>query len=60
MESKPAYLSKTIWMNLILALAAFYPPVGDYLKGHEEYVLMAFSVLNIGLRLISKDKISIG
>lgn len=60
MESKKAWGSKTVWTNLILAMAAFVPPVQEYISGHPEMVAIGWSVINIMLRLISKDKIQIG
>lgn len=60
MEKKPIY-SKTLWLNFIVALCAiFFPGAGSYIAAHPEVVLAVFSGLNILLRLISKDKISLG
>lgn len=59
-DSKKPWLSKTIWLNLIGAvLALVYPPAGEWLAAHSEVTLGLFAGLNILLRLISKDKISL-
>jgi hypothetical protein len=60
METKSVFKSKTVWMNLIIAIAAFFPPVYGWIVGNPEMVAMIVSALNVGLRLISKDKISLG
>lgn len=57
MESKKPWLSKTIWINVILALVSFYPPVHDYLKANPEAFAMVFAVVNVILRLITKKEI---
>lgn len=59
METKPVWQSKTVLMNLIFAIAAFFPPMSGWLNAHPDYVIFAFSLLNMGLRLISKGKIEI-
>ena len=60
-DSKKPWLSNTIWMNLIGAvLALVYPPASAWLAAHADITLGFFAGLNILLRLISKDKISIG
>jgi len=59
-ETKKPWLSKTIWLNLVGAvLALVYPPASSWLASHAEITLGFFAGLNILLRLISKDKISL-
>lgn len=59
-ETKKPWLSKTIWLNLVGAvLALVYPPASAWLAAHAEITLGFFAGLNILLRLISKDKISL-
>lgn len=57
--TKP-WFSRTLWINLLVAGSAFIPTVGDFVKAHPDWVIMGFSMLNMGLRLITKDKISLG
>lgn len=59
-ETKKPWLSKTIWLNLVGAvLALVYPPASAWLAAHAEITLGFFAGLNVLLRLISKDKISL-
>lgn len=57
---KPAWQSKTLWLNLILALTAmFYPPANDYLQANPQIVAVGFSVINMILRLVTKDQLQL-
>ncbi len=58
MESKKPYLSKTIWINLILAVAMFFPPVHAYLSASPEAIALLFSLVNIVLRFVTKKEIT--
>lgn len=57
MENKPVWQSKTVWMNLAIALGAFVPPVQQFIVEQPQMVAVIWSVLNIIMRLISKGKI---
>jgi len=60
MENKKSYLSKTLILNTIAALSAmFYPPLNEWVSAHPQELVIGFSVLNIGLRLITKNKIEL-
>ena len=60
MENKSPLKSKTLWINFALAVTALaYPPASEYISSHPEVVMSAIAVINIVLRLISKDKISL-
>lgn len=59
-NSKPAWQSKTLWVNLIMAIGAFIPVVGVWIQAHPDLFAGMFSVINVILRLLTKDKISIG
>jgi len=66
MEAKKPWLSKTILINAVLGLIAvvamFLPEanvVSDYIKSHVEMISLAWAALNILLRFITKDKISL-
>lgn len=60
MESKKPWQSKTIWINLILALAAMLAPqVQVYIAAHPEMVAIVFSVVNMILRVVTQGKIQI-
>lgn len=59
-NKKPAWLSKTLWTNFILALSAlFLPSVGDFIASNPEAAALGWSVINMVLRWASKDQLSI-
>jgi len=55
MKTKKLWLSKTLWVNLIMAIVAFLPSI----KGHvdEEKLMTLMAVVNILLRFVSNDKL---
>lgn len=60
METKKPWESKTLWMNAIIAvLAIAWPSAGAYIAANPETATMAFAVLNIVLRLVTKGKVQI-
>lgn len=65
MENKKPWQSKSILLSALLGIAAivhslgFLPQVDVWLQGHQDIVLMGISAIGVGLRLISKDKISL-
>ena len=52
---KSVLKSKTVWINLILAVVSFFPGVKETVS--EDVLLQVFAVLNIVLRLVTKDKV---
>jgi len=67
METKRPWLSKTILVNavagLCVALSPFIPAlagVNQFIQAHAVEVGVAWSVLGVVLRLVTKDKISLG
>lgn len=59
MDQKSPLLSKTLWLALIAAIAAFIPVVSEFIKSQPEMYGLIMSGLFGVLRLITKDKISI-
>ncbi len=59
MPVKKPWFSKTVWMSLIVAVAAFIPGVGEYVAANVETVGIVLGVVFSALRLISNGKISI-
>lgn len=63
MDTKPIYLSKTFWMQVIaiavLLLGTKLPGVSDFLKTYFAEVGTGWAVVNMILRLVSKDQISL-
>lgn len=57
---KKPWLSKTLWVNLILGITAMIAPgASELIKAHPEAVMTVFSIINMGLRLMTKDAISL-
>ena len=59
METKNPLQSKTVWVNAIMAIAAFFPAIQSALQSNPTILIIAFSVINIILRLITKKEITI-
>lgn len=66
MESKRPWQSKTVVLNAVMGLASaaalFLPgaeSVGGWLNSHAAEVGMAWGILNIVLRAVTKDKVSL-
>lgn len=65
--TKPAWQSKTLLINGVLGLAAFaalFIPAASGVKalieGHASEIALGWSVLNMILRTITKDKVVLG
>lgn len=55
---KLPWLSKTLWVNMIMALAAlFWPAVGDAIASHPEVAAVVWAAVNMLLRWITKDRL---
>lgn len=60
MEPKKPWLSKTLWVNAIVAvLAIAAPSAQEYVSAHPEVVMVGFSIINIILRAVTKLEIKI-
>jgi len=61
--AKPWYLSKTILVQLLGAVAIiaglFSPTVGDFIKNNFSEVGAAWAIVNVLLRLVTKEQVSI-
>jgi hypothetical protein len=61
MPAKKPYLSRTLWINLFSALSLMvFPPAAKFLAEHPVEVGVFFSLLNMGLRLLTKGALEIG
>jgi len=59
-NTKKPWLSKTLWMNVILAvLAIAYQPAADFIGKNPEIVAAFWGGINVLLRWITKKEISI-
>jgi hypothetical protein len=57
---KKPWQSKTIIINFIAAATAlFYPPAAEWIAAHPVEVSSLFAIVNVVLRVVTKDKISI-
>jgi hypothetical protein len=56
-ESKKPWQSKTLWVNTIMAIAAFFPSVSGLVT--PEAVGTIFMVVNTVLRFTTSKKISV-
>jgi uncharacterized membrane protein YqaE (UPF0057 family) len=56
-KSKKPWKSKTVWINLILAVVAFIPAVAQHVT--HEVLLQVFAFVNVVLRLMSKDELTL-
>ena len=56
---KKAWMSKTLWANFLISVVAivavWVPAVANIVN--EEAVLMLFAMVNMILRLVTKDKV---
>jgi hypothetical protein len=59
METKSLFKSKTLIVNAIIALAALYPPVAEWVSGHAALALSFIGGANMLLRLITKNRLSL-
>ena len=59
MESKAPWLSKSIWTNVIIAGLAFVPSVHQFIVDKPELFAVGWSVVNVILRFVTKDKVQL-
>lgn len=54
-ESKPWWQSKTLWVNIVMVAAVFFPPIKELLT--EEVIVTIMGVVNSILRFFTKKAI---
>lgn len=59
MNTKKPYLSKTLWLNLIVAVLAMAKPEWIPFVQDPNYVLVAMALINGVLRLVTDKKIQL-
>lgn len=60
MDSKKPWMSKTLWLAAITALAPFCPPVAAFMVANPAAVSAGLGAAFAALRLISNGKIAMG
>jgi hypothetical protein len=67
MEPKKPWQSKTVWVNVVmgvsLALAPLVPggqAIHEWVGGHLDLIGMVWAGLNVALRFITKERITLG
>lgn len=58
LNEKP-WLSKRIWVNVLVALGGFFPVIQNFMSDNPQALMLVFSGINILLTLITKDKVSL-
>jgi hypothetical protein len=58
-DPKPWWLSKTIWTNLIALIGSFVIAVGFDPGRWAEIATVALAVINLGLRLVTNEEITL-
>lgn len=58
-KTKPVYLSKTFWANVIMALAFLLPKEHQLLAMSPDVQAFVFLLVNTILRIVSKDKVTL-
>jgi nucleoside permease NupC len=57
LDIKKPWQSKTVITNLVMAMAAFYPPVGNWIAQNPEAFASILGLANTGIRFITVGKI---
>lgn len=57
MPVKSPLKSKTLWVNLLMAGLAFFPSFAQNFS--SEQILLGVSVVNMVLRMVTKDKLGL-
>ena len=58
-QKKNTFLSKTLWTNFLVAGAAFFPVASDWMATNPTVMIVVFALVNIVLRLVTKEKLSL-
>lgn len=58
--TKKPWLSKTLWLNAVVATLSLTVPVAaDLIKAHPEIMITVFAGVNIILRFLTEDKLQL-
>ena len=56
-QAVPFYLSKTLIVNAVIAIAAFIPSVRDTIAAYPEVTVQVIAVAGIILRLVTSGRV---
>jgi hypothetical protein len=57
---KKPWLSKTLWVNFLIAgLVLAIPGMEEFIKSNDTVVIVATTLVNIALRLITKEELKL-
>ena len=59
MDPKKPWYSKTVWVNLVMALVAFVPGAEDWVAHNPQAAVVVGVVVNLFLRAITKQPVSL-
>jgi hypothetical protein len=57
--TRPLFVTKTAAVQAVVAIAAFIPVVREFVAQHPTEVILGLSLLNLGVRLITKGKVTL-
>lgn len=59
-ETKKPWFSKTLILNLVMALSALvFPQVGEWVSANPDTMVFVWAGVNAVLRFVTKDKIQL-
>jgi hypothetical protein len=56
-QPKSVFWSKTIWVNVVMAVSAFFPMVHEFIIANPDLFAMFWSLVNVVLRLITNQEL---
>ncbi|MEM1083240.1 MAG: hypothetical protein AAGI48_03895 [Verrucomicrobiota bacterium] len=59
MNTKPIFKSKTAWVNAVMLVASFLPPVQTWLAENPVGLMAVFTAVNVLVRFVTKDKVTL-
>lgn len=59
MESKKTYLSKSVWLGLVVGIAGFFPYASGWIAANPELVSHGLGALIIVLRVVTEKKLEL-
>jgi len=57
--AKPVFQSKTVIVNLLIAIGSAIPSVGSFISEHPQAVLISVTAINLALRWVTKNRVTL-